>query len=39
MAELVNPKIKAKSVGFIEEGEQLSRQLFERHFATSGSNP
>ena len=39
MAELVNPKIKAKSVGFIEEGEQLSRELFERHFMRSSSNP
>lgn len=28
-----DPKSKAKSVVLSEEGEQLSRELFERHFA------
>jgi hypothetical protein len=28
-----DPKSKAKSVMFTEEGERLSRELFERHFA------
>jgi hypothetical protein len=28
-----DPQSKAKSVVLIEEGERLSRELFERHFA------
>jgi Mn-dependent DtxR family transcriptional regulator len=28
-----DPKSKAKSVVLSEEGERLSRELFERHFA------
>ena len=30
---ILDPKNKAKSVVFTEEGEQHARQLFERHFA------
>jgi hypothetical protein len=29
-----DPQCKAKSVVLTEEGERLSRQLFERHFTT-----
>ena len=31
-----DPKSKAKSVVLSEEGERLSRELFERHFARKG---
>ena len=31
-----DPKSKAKSVVLSEEGERLSRELFERHFAREG---
>jgi len=31
-----DPKSKAKSVVLSEEGERLSRKLFERHFARKG---
>jgi Domain of unknown function (DUF6429) len=30
---IFDPKNKAKSVALSEEGERLSRELFERHFA------
>lgn len=31
-----DPKSKAKSVVLSEEGERLSRELFERHFGSKG---
>ena len=31
-----DPKSKAKSVVLTEEGERLSRELFERHFGRKG---
>jgi Domain of unknown function (DUF6429) len=38
---IFDPKNKAKSVVLSEEGERLSRELFERHFASKhvGSSP
>ena len=35
-AYISDPKSKAKSVVLSEEGERLSRELFERHFARKG---
>ena len=34
-----DPKSKAKSVVLSEEGERLSRELFERHFGKQAVNP
>ena len=31
-----DPRLKAKSVAFSEEGEQRARELFERHFELKG---
>jgi hypothetical protein len=34
---IADPRSKAKSVAMTEEGERLSRELFARHFETTGS--
>jgi hypothetical protein len=33
---ILDPKSKAKSVVLTEDGERLSQELFERHFALKG---